>query len=338
MTLTCVASNAAADSVTAMFNEALVPVPAQAHIAAPLQVTQGAAATASVSNASSSATYQWTITGALFTGASQDCTSAAGSAVSFTVSATGNIATAGTPSITLVASSLATITAPAFVTAGKAGHSASVAAQSGSTYAWTINNGTLTPPATASTITFTAESGAQLTLSCIATNSAGTPVTGTLNVAIAPAPIAPVISAAAKVTQGNNNARATVSNASPSFTYSWAIVGGTFNVLNAPGSSTAAGATVSYTAGTSASLQLTCTATNAATDTAASSTTVTLITPPLAPTFTGAQTVSQGYSANVSINNVPSNNTGNSQLTYQWAISGGMLSSSSTATSANVGR
>ena len=261
--------------------------------------------------------------------------------MSFTVSATGNIATAGTPSITLVASSLATITAPAFVTAGKAGHSASVAAQSDSTYAWTINNGTLTPPAAASTITFTAESGAQLTLSCIATNSAGTPVTGTLNVAITPAPIAPVISAAAKVTQGNNNARATVSNASPSFTYSWAIVGRTFNVLNAPGSNTAAGATVSYTAGTSASLQLTCTATNAAnaaTDTAASSTTVTLITPPLAPTFTGAQTVSQGYSANVSINNVPSNNTGNSQLTYQWAISGGMLSSSSTATSANVGR
>ncbi len=350
LTLSCAATNEAGDTATGTFNETLVPAPTQAQISAPLQLTQGATGTAQVTNLDSSLTYQWTISGGTFTDATAGAngTTDTGATVSYAVSASANIATlsctavnaagdaaaAGTANINLVAPSAAAITAPTTVTAGKAGYTASVVAQAGASYAWTISGGTITSSSSLSSITFTAGAGSGtppiLTLSCTVTNSAGTPASASVNVAVAPVPIAPVIAAKSDVTQGNGNATATVSNASASFTYDWSITGGTFN--GATPSTTASGTQVTYTAGTGLAVQLTCTAVNAAGDSLASSFSVTLIVPPLAPTFGGKATVSQGYSSSASVSNVPSPNTGNAQLTYQWSISGGTLTSAANTT------
>ncbi|WP_243300603.1 right-handed parallel beta-helix repeat-containing protein [Geothrix oryzisoli] len=66
------------------------------------------------------------------------------------------------------------IVAPTSMGAGATGQQASVAApESGSTYAWTIVNGTITAGADATTATFTAGTAGTLTLSCKATNLVG---------------------------------------------------------------------------------------------------------------------------------------------------------------------
>ncbi len=74
-----------------------------------------------------------------------------------------------------------TITAPAFATAAKPGYTASVTAQTGMTYAWTITNGTITAGGTTNQITYTAgAAGTPLTLICIVTNAANFPATSPL--------------------------------------------------------------------------------------------------------------------------------------------------------------
>ncbi|MDR3672578.1 MAG: hypothetical protein P4L36_17155 [Holophaga sp.] len=71
------------------------------------------------------------------------------------------------------------IVPPATVEPGMTGLQASVQAQDGCTYLWTINKGggTLTAGATSSTVTFTTAAFGELTLACTVTNLAGTKVT-----------------------------------------------------------------------------------------------------------------------------------------------------------------
>jgi len=66
------------------------------------------------------------------------------------------------------------ITAPSSVYAGQAGNVASVPAQDGGTYVWSITNGTITTGAGSDQITFTAGTSGQVQLNCIATDAAGT--------------------------------------------------------------------------------------------------------------------------------------------------------------------
>lgn len=74
----------------------------------------------------------------------------------------------------VAAPAMPVITAPATATTGTAGLQASVTPASGSTYAWTIDGGTLTAGAATSVITFTAGAIGTMRLSCIVTNAAGT--------------------------------------------------------------------------------------------------------------------------------------------------------------------
>ena len=60
----------------------------------------------------------------------------------------------------------ATITAPPFVPPGATGVTASVPAQSGASYSWSISNGTITGSTTGPSITFTSGTDGTLSLSC----------------------------------------------------------------------------------------------------------------------------------------------------------------------------
>src|SRR5664279_2102264 len=98
------------------------------------------------------------------------------------------------PSTIMAAPTTPVVTAPAYVTALKAGYIASVTAQSNSTYAWTITNGTITAGAGTISITFTAGASGVTTTSCIVTNQAGTASSpGTANSTIVAAPTTPVV-------------------------------------------------------------------------------------------------------------------------------------------------
>ena len=74
--------------------------------------------------------------------------------------------------VTIVATPVAAITAPASVVTGVAGGTATVASQSGETFAWTISNGTITAGATSNSITFTGGDVGALGLTCVVTSSA----------------------------------------------------------------------------------------------------------------------------------------------------------------------
>ena len=112
----------------------------------------------------------------------------------YTVKATSVADTtkSATASVTVIAAPVQpTVTAPAIVSAGLAGYTASVAAQTGCTYTWTVTNGTLTAGAGTPSITFTAGTTGTVDLSCVVTNAAGTAsAAGVASVAIAGTPVA----------------------------------------------------------------------------------------------------------------------------------------------------
>lgn len=85
------------------------------------------------------------------------------------------------------------ITAPLTVATGAINLTASVADQSGCTYAWSINGGSITAGTGTRSITFSAGSPGTLTLSCVTTNAAGTASSpGNFTISVVSAP--PVIS------------------------------------------------------------------------------------------------------------------------------------------------
>jgi 6-phosphogluconolactonase (cycloisomerase 2 family) len=111
--------------------------------------------------------------------------------------AAGTASAQGTalPAIVALASQPA-VSAPAYVSSGKGGYTASVPAQTGCTYAWSITNGNLTSGATAATATFSAGGLGQVGLSCTVTNAGGTAApAGTAQSAIVPLPAISLLSA-----------------------------------------------------------------------------------------------------------------------------------------------
>ncbi|HSB37104.1 MAG TPA: hypothetical protein VLH41_09500, partial [Thermoanaerobaculia bacterium] len=96
-------------------------------------------------------------------------------------SATANFTVAG-------ALAAPAVTAPGTVGTGSPNRTASVPLHAGSTYAWTIGNGTITGGQGTNQVTFTAGAvGTPLTLSCIETNGSGcVSAPGTANVTVGP--------------------------------------------------------------------------------------------------------------------------------------------------------
>ena len=76
------------------------------------------------------------------------------------------------------------IVAATRVTTGRVGLPARVAAESGITFAWGAQGGTLTSDPTGTTVTYTAGAPGSLVLTCTATNALGASVSGTLSVTV----------------------------------------------------------------------------------------------------------------------------------------------------------
>jgi len=78
------------------------------------------------------------------------------------------------------------VASPAYVTTGKAGYTASVDAQTGMTYAWTILNGRITAGAGTASVTFTAGATGQVSLSCSVSDGGSTNLSDTALIPIVP--------------------------------------------------------------------------------------------------------------------------------------------------------
>jgi N-acetylneuraminic acid mutarotase len=271
---TLTVSNAAGDSARATCLVNVGAPPAQPVISVPARVTALTSGWVASVVPQDQATYAWTITGGSFDGG------ASGASVRFTPGASGSVQLAcvvsdpygppasGSASATIVApAATPVIGKPTAVTAGKPGYLASIAAQAQSTYAWTIQNGSIDGAATGTSISFTPGPSGLVLLSCVVSNAAGTPAApGTAQVVIVAPAVTPVINGPLA---GNGSFLPFPSFVTAGQTYSartplqvlvslkWSITGGIIqgaDFLQA----------LSFTAGASGTLQLSCVATDGA--------------------------------------------------------------------------
>ncbi len=210
-TYTLTVSNPAGDSVTAHVDVTVTPIsvgvtPTSASVT--LNTPKPFTATVTNCAASVAKTVTWTVDGVPNGNSTVGTITADGvytapvtmtAPPGHTIRAISTVDTSqsGSASVTLVAApTTPTISAPANVTAATGGYAASVSTQAGSTYAWTITNGTINTGADTNAITFTAGASGTVDLSCIVTNLAGTPSTaGTFSSSIVAAPVATSLTA-----------------------------------------------------------------------------------------------------------------------------------------------
>jgi len=125
----------------------------------------------------------------------------------------------------------------------------------GATYAWTIQNGTITAGSKGNIIAFTATSAGTVTLGVTVSNFAGCKSSSSnKSIAIVSIPVA-TITAPASVCSGSSGNKASVGNAGTNAHYAWNIKNG---ILTA-GTNTSS---ITYTAGNSGSVTLAVTVTN----------------------------------------------------------------------------
>jgi uncharacterized repeat protein (TIGR01451 family) len=201
--------------------------------------------------------------------------------------------------VTVSANPTATITAPAGVCANSTGNAASVAAQAGATYAWTIGNGTFTGSTAGPAVTFTAGPTGNVSLGITVTAGSCTS-TGNSTLPISAPPIV-TITGPTQVCPNN----AFTLDAGPGFSsYAWST-GGT-------------GRTVSVTQ-SAASQVYSVTVTNATGCAATDTHTVTTSAPDA--TITAPNTAAEGATGLVAT--VPSQ----PGATYTWSILNGTIDS-----------
>lgn len=128
----------------------------------------------------------WSATGGSIVSSTGVWTAPASPGGPFTITATSaaDSSKTATTTVTAVAAPVATITAPTSAATGATGLTASVPAQTGMTYAWTISGGTITSATNTNSITFTAGSVGTLTLGCTVTNAANTNAVGSATVTV----------------------------------------------------------------------------------------------------------------------------------------------------------
>ena len=132
---------------------------------------------------------QWYLDGNPIGGATaQQYDATASGSYTVTVTASGCTSAPSAPTAVTVnpIPSTPVITAPSTVVPGSPNHTASVPSNPGSTYAWSISNGTITNGQGSAQITFTAGSSGTLTLSVTETNSGCVSAPGNATVTVAP--------------------------------------------------------------------------------------------------------------------------------------------------------
>ncbi|HYK01729.1 MAG TPA: hypothetical protein VE974_08235 [Thermoanaerobaculia bacterium] len=145
---------------------------------------------------------------------------------SYSVTVTNGFGCTGSDShpVNVSSTPVATIAAPANLCAGAAGQGASVAAQAGATYAWTITNGTITSAANLDAITFKAGGSGNLTLDVTVTKGACV-TTGNVVIPIAPQPVATITAPSSPA--ANASGLAASVPLQPGATYVWGDVNAT---------------------------------------------------------------------------------------------------------------
>jgi hypothetical protein len=217
-----------------------------------------------------------------------------------------------------------TVSVPAKVSAGQTGIQASVSnAQPNFQYVWGITGGT-PAAATGSSITLTAGSPGNLTLTCTGTSPANVSSgAGTGAATIQPAPVQPVIqNVPAAVTEGAT-VIATVASQGTGIGFAWTATGGT--------PATGTGTSFSVTAGAPGTLTLTCVASNTAGgQSPALPASAQILPPPNTPTANVTPAaitpyLTQGRQYTATMPTQP-------DVVYNWTVNGGGLPSVSTTT------
>ncbi len=147
--------------------------------------------------------------------------------VSVSVTNANGCSSAGSASIAINPAPSALITAPSSACANATGLTASVPdAGSGASYTWTASNATITSGQGTTAITFDPTGASPVTLNVTVQNSSGCTSTGLQTVVINPLPSA-TIAAPASVCTGSTGKTASVPDAGAGATYAWSITNGT---------------------------------------------------------------------------------------------------------------
>ena len=315
LTLTCTVQNAAGATASGTATVPIVSPPVTTTISAPSEATTGTTGLSASVPPQVGVAYTWTLSGGTITSQTDGATvvftaGGVGTAVlgvSLT-NAAGSVSTSTL--IAIVSAPVVAITAPAVAASGATGLTASVTAQAGDTYAWTVTGGTITAGQGTSGITFSAGAAGMLTIGCTVTNPASTSTAGSATVTVEDPPTTPTISAPGQATAGTANLAASVA-AQAAVTYAWTITGGT---LTSP----ANGSSIVFTAGAAGTpVALGCTVTNAVGSASASASVAVVATPVVSITApASAITGTTGLVASV-----PSQ----AGVTYAWTLAGGTI-------------
>jgi LmbE family N-acetylglucosaminyl deacetylase len=365
LTLKCVVkrtSTGVSTTGTKSITVVAVNQPVTPTITAASPVTAGATGRTASVTARTGMTYTWTLSAGTITsaGGASGVTSGTTNTITYTAptapgtltitcvekNSSGQQSSPGTKSVTVVAApTTPVITAPSPVTASSTGNTASVTANSGMTYTWTISAGTITSSGGASgvtngnvnSITYTAPATTgNITITCSETNAAGTPSSpGSATVNVVPpvtTPQTPTITGANPVTANSTGNTAQVT-ARTGMTYTWTITNGTITSAGGTAGVTSGTTnTITYTAGTVGSIALTCAESNSAgASSSPGSFTVTVVAPPSTPVISAASPVTAGSSGNTA------SVTANPGMTYSWTINNGSITSAGGASGVTSG-
>ncbi|MEI7731508.1 MAG: DNRLRE domain-containing protein, partial [Verrucomicrobiota bacterium] len=313
--VTVTPTNAAGNGTASSLNVTVMVTP-NATMTASSSVCPGLGGTASVPDAGTGATYTWTISGGSIS--LGDATKA----ITFTAGASGSVQLTCVVSNTCFNASGSatvpigpldsTITAATSICGGSTGNAASVPnAGAGTTYAWSITNGTITAGSGTRLIAYTAGVNGTVDLSCAVTNGSCDSV-GMAHVAINPLPDS-TITADSTVCGNTNGLVASVPDAGVGASYTWSVVGGVLASGNGSRS-------ITYTAGASGSVSLQCVVTNALGCVSPAGSASVSVTAPPSVTITAPATVapnSTGNPASVSDAGVGAS--------YAWTIADGAI-------------
>jgi hypothetical protein len=200
LTLTVTASNGTLSKSSQFRVKVQKYPPSTPAITAPTSVAANATGLTASITPESGVAYAWSIQGGTITSGTTgaNITFNAGAAGTLTLTCVGTNRVGSSTGqaqaqVQAGAPAVPTISAPASATAGDTGLKASVAAQTGVTYQWTVQNGTLTGGQGTNAITFSAPSAGTLQLGCTVTNSSYLTASATAVVQVAsasaPAPV-----------------------------------------------------------------------------------------------------------------------------------------------------
>jgi hypothetical protein len=292
--------------------------PAAPVITAPASAYAGATGLGASVSAQSGCSYVWTVSnGTALAGAASNALSfQAGTAGTLTLTckvsnAYGSASAQSSMQVLGLPPAAPVISAPATVLAQAAGLGASVPAQSGCSYSWTISNGTLVAGATSPAVTFNASAAGALTLACTVSNPYGSSSAQTSVTVQGIAPAAPAITTPASVSAGATGLAASVNPVS-GVTYAWTVSGGS-------AVAGAASPTLTFSAGAPGVLTLACSASNAYGSSSAQTQVQVLASAPAQPVLTApSQVVAQSVAHAASVQ-------AQSGCSYAWSITDGTI-------------